>query len=91
MQQDPEDLHGAEDSACRRVVAALDNIKDPMVLLQYLNQGKDTLEFSSRLIHRWPSNEKQSSYRLEWASDSIREKIAEQLKDDSKKNIEGPH
>ncbi|KAG0324733.1 hypothetical protein BG004_003375 [Podila humilis] len=87
LQQDPEDLQGAEDSACKHVVAALHNVKDPMVLLQYLKQGNDTLEFSSRLVHRWPSNEKQSRYRLEWASNSIRENIADQLKDDSKRKI----
>lgn len=77
----------AKKSAIQRVDEALDSVKDPMVLLQYLAQVRETLEFSSRLLHRWPSNEDHDEYRLEWASASIRDKVADQLKDDALRKI----
>ncbi|KAF9083319.1 hypothetical protein BGX29_003223, partial [Mortierella sp. GBA35] len=77
----------AKKSAIQRVDEALDSVKDPMALLQYFAQGRKTLEFSSRLLHRWPSNEDHNEYRLEWASASIRDKVADQLKDDALRKI----
>ncbi|KAG9319595.1 hypothetical protein KVV02_003139 [Mortierella alpina] len=65
----------AKKSAIQRVDEALDSVKDPMVLLQYFAQGREALEFSNRLLHRWPSNEDHDEYRLEWALASIRDRL----------------
>ncbi|OAQ25248.1 hypothetical protein K457DRAFT_1835879 [Linnemannia elongata AG-77] len=52
----PDDLESAKAMACERLGQALDRVKDPVMLMQFFAQGKDTLDFSSRLIHRWPTN-----------------------------------
>lgn len=55
--------------------------------MQYFAQGKDTLEFSSRLIHRWPSNDKHSKFRLEWASAYVAEQIGDLLTENAYRGI----
>ncbi|GJJ74334.1 hypothetical protein EMPS_06692 [Entomortierella parvispora] len=82
-----KDLRKAKESACKRVNAALDAVKDSTVLLKYFQEGRDSLEFSSRLIHRWPLDEDHSKYTSEWASEFIRDKVASQLEDDALRNI----
>ncbi|KAI1311275.1 hypothetical protein EDD11_003521 [Mortierella claussenii] len=51
-------------------------------LMQLFAQGKDSLEFSSRLVHRWPVGDHRS-FRLEWASTYVIERIADLLDQDS--------
>jgi hypothetical protein len=65
-----------------------------MTLMQCFSQGKDTQEFSSRLIHRWPSHN-HSDFRLEWASAYVATKVSSLLTDGTcrlmlKKLIEDP-
>lgn len=48
--------------------------------MQYFSQGNETLEFSSRLIHRWPTHD-HSNFRLEWASSSVTMKVSSFLND----------
>ncbi|KAF9079122.1 hypothetical protein BGX27_006979, partial [Mortierella sp. AM989] len=59
----------------------------PIVVLQYFQEGEDSKEFSSRLIHRWPLDEDHRKFTSEWASESIRMKIADQLKDDALRKL----
>lgn len=53
-----------------------------MKMMQYFAQGRDTLDFSSRLIHRWPSVDHRG-YRLEWASVYVAEKVSTLLTEDA--------
>ncbi|KAG0273941.1 hypothetical protein BGZ97_010591, partial [Linnemannia gamsii] len=69
----PDDLDRAKAMACERLEQALERVKDPVMLMQYFSQGKDTLEFSSRLIHRWPMDD-HGTFRLDWASEYVVEK-----------------
>jgi hypothetical protein len=78
----PDDLDRAKAMACERLEQALERVKDPVMLMQYFSQGKDTLEFSSRLIHRWPVND-HGTFRLDWASEYIVEKVATLLTEDA--------
>jgi hypothetical protein len=66
-------------SAREHLGQALDNVKDKVKLMQYFAQGRDTLEFSGRLIHRWPSDEEHSEFRLEWASAYVARKVSEKM------------
>ncbi|KAH7057951.1 hypothetical protein BKA57DRAFT_418711 [Linnemannia elongata] len=68
--------------ACERLGQALDRVKDPVMLMQFFAQGKDTLDFSSRLIHRWPTNGHRT-FRLEWASTYVAEKVGTLLTQDT--------
>ena len=52
--RNPNDIITAEDKAFSRVRRAIDEVKDASKLLEYIGQAKDSLEFSSRLLHRWP-------------------------------------
>ncbi|KAG0251529.1 hypothetical protein BGZ95_006869 [Linnemannia exigua] len=45
-------LERAKTAACFRLEGAISMVKDPLTLMQFFAQGKDSLEFSSRLIHR---------------------------------------
>lgn len=83
---DPDDLAGAKDSAYERVRQAIDSVKDPLKLMQCFRQGKDSLEFSSRLLHRWPSDD-HKNFRLEWASAHVAEEVSKSLQDAAWKSI----
>ncbi|KAG0060478.1 hypothetical protein BGZ92_006698, partial [Podila epicladia] len=83
----PHDVKGAEESALKRLEQAFNNVKNPIDMMQYFSQGKDTLEFSSRLIHRWPSDDKHSKFRLEWASAYVAEKVCDLLTEDAYREI----
>ncbi|KAF8922917.1 hypothetical protein BGZ47_005225, partial [Haplosporangium gracile] len=78
----PNDLQGAKDKALERLVKALHKVNDPVTLMQFFSQGRDTLEFSSRLIHRWPTDDHEN-FRLEWASTYVTGEVAELLTQDS--------
>ncbi|KAK3833207.1 MAG: hypothetical protein J3R72DRAFT_527227 [Linnemannia gamsii] len=95
----PEDLEGSKDlddaktkesarlenakiKACARLEGAINMAKDPVMLMQFFAQGKDSLEFSSPLIHRWPMGD-HSTFRLEWASIYVAEKVADLLNQDA--------
>ncbi|KAF9978383.1 hypothetical protein BGZ73_002562 [Actinomortierella ambigua] len=60
----PNDLDRAKAVTCGRAEEALRFIEDPMPLMQYFSQAKESLAYRSRLIHRWPSFDHRS-YRLE--------------------------
>ncbi|KAG0243106.1 hypothetical protein BGW41_002968 [Actinomortierella wolfii] len=64
------DIEAAKVMACDRLVQALNQVNDPMMLMQLFTHGKDTPEFSSNLIHRWPTNGHRN-FRLEWASTEV--------------------
>ncbi|KAG0237211.1 hypothetical protein BGW42_001478 [Actinomortierella wolfii] len=69
------DIEAAKVMACDRLVQALNQVNNLMMLMQLFAQGKDTLDFSSRLIHRWPTSGHRN-FRLEWASTYVAENIA---------------
>ncbi|KAK5797024.1 hypothetical protein F5H01DRAFT_385359 [Linnemannia elongata] len=48
----PNDLERAKVMACERLEQALDRVKDPVMLMQYFSQGRDTLDFSSRMLKK---------------------------------------
>ncbi|KAF9079547.1 hypothetical protein BGX27_006290, partial [Mortierella sp. AM989] len=60
--------------------------KDPPTLLQCFAQGKDTLESSGRILHRWPMDNHQNYY-LKWASPHVQAEIVKQLEDKSWKEL----
>ena len=68
--------------ACERLELALKTVKSPVTLLQYFAQEKESLDFSSRLIHRWPTDD-HCACRLEWASKYVVEKVAALLSQDA--------
>ncbi|KAH7054925.1 hypothetical protein BKA57DRAFT_489755 [Linnemannia elongata] len=78
----PDDLQRAKAKALERLVKALHKVNDPVTLMQFFSQGRDTLEFSSRLIHRWPTDDHEN-FRLEWASTYVAGEVAELLTQDS--------
>jgi hypothetical protein len=86
----PDDLDSAKAIACERLEQALDRVQDPVTLMQFFSQGKDTLEFSSRLIHRWPMDGHRI-FRLEWASVYVAEKVATLLTRRLHPNAEETH
>ncbi|KAF9011585.1 hypothetical protein BGZ52_007273, partial [Haplosporangium bisporale] len=71
---DPADVAGAKEHAYRRVRLALDSIKDPLKMMQYFQQETDSLEFSSHLLHRWPSDD-HKDFHLEWASTHVADEV----------------
>ncbi|KAG0051527.1 hypothetical protein BGZ83_003608 [Gryganskiella cystojenkinii] len=83
LKRDRQNLEGAKDTVREQVDKALNNVRDPMVLIESFQPGQDTSDFSSRLIHHWPVDEEHSKYRLEWASASIRDEISVRLTDNA--------
>ncbi|KAF9944005.1 hypothetical protein BGZ72_002940, partial [Mortierella alpina] len=71
----PKNLNAAKDAACENLEMALEFVSKPVSLMGSFSQAKETLKFSSRLIHRWPTNGHRK-YRLEWASTYVAERIA---------------
>ncbi|KAK5829403.1 hypothetical protein F5H01DRAFT_330146 [Linnemannia elongata] len=82
----PDDYVGAKKRAYERVRLALDPIKDPLRMMQCFRQGRDSLEYSSRLLHRWPSDDHQD-FHLEWASAHVAEEVSKSLHDAAWKSI----
>ncbi|KAG0290730.1 hypothetical protein BGZ98_003305 [Dissophora globulifera] len=82
LQRDPTDIANAENEAYRRVKEAIDRVKEPDMLLECFAHGRDSLEFSSRILHRWPKDKNRECY-LAWASPHIQEEIAKQLREKS--------
>ena len=76
----PNDTTHAKKSAFERVGLAIDFVKDPQMMMQCLAQGKESLQHSSRLLHRWPTDD-HSDFCLEWASVYIADKIGESMQD----------
>ncbi|KAF9198323.1 hypothetical protein BGZ49_000879 [Haplosporangium sp. Z 27] len=79
---DKKDLDTARKEACSRVEAALANLNNPLRLLQYFEQAKDSLQYSSRLLHRRPIGNHRH-FELEWASNYILEKVYEAADDNT--------
>ncbi|KAG0364505.1 hypothetical protein BGZ54_007439, partial [Gamsiella multidivaricata] len=73
----------AEDEAYCGVDEAIKRVKDPAMLLECFAHGRVSLEFSSRILHQWPT-EDNKSYWLAWASPHIQQEIVEQLKEKSR-------
>ncbi|KAF9425540.1 hypothetical protein BGZ76_003185 [Entomortierella beljakovae] len=87
LEVSPGNLDKAKKEAYSRVQKAIDNIKDPRKTMQHFEQARDSLEFSSRLLHRWPTSDDHSEFRLEWASTHIKDEVAEVIHDDAWKEI----
>ncbi|KAF9316071.1 hypothetical protein BG003_002377 [Podila horticola] len=79
----PNGLDLAKASARYYLEQALNNIMDPITMMQYFVQGKETLEFSGRLVHRWPSDDEHRQFRLEWASANIARRVGELLTEEA--------
>ncbi|RUO96576.1 hypothetical protein BC936DRAFT_141808 [Jimgerdemannia flammicorona] len=77
--RDPNNRDGAVKGAYSRVNKAIDEVKKPSMLLQCVAQARESLEFSSRLLHHWPLPLDHTTYHLEWASNHILEEIHNQL------------
>ncbi|KAI8599790.1 hypothetical protein EDD21DRAFT_151048 [Dissophora ornata] len=78
----PSNLQVVIERSSERLVHALDNVDDPVKMMQLFAQGKDSLDFSSRLVHRWPVGDHRT-FRLEWASTYVAEKVADLLNQNS--------
>lgn len=81
LARDPNDTTTAEDQAFVRVRRAIDEVKDAAKLLEYIGQAKDSLELSSRLLHRWPNENDRRCFHLKWASVYIQVEIERKLND----------
>ncbi|KAF9926042.1 hypothetical protein BGZ65_007461 [Modicella reniformis] len=77
----------AKEVAYSRVKVALENIKAPQKMMQCFEEGKDSLEYSSRLLHRWPLDGEHSTFHLEWASAHIADEVGKVLEDNVWKDI----
>ncbi|KAF9542563.1 hypothetical protein EC957_001856 [Mortierella hygrophila] len=89
----PRDLDGAKTKALYRLEQTLKTVDSSITLLQQLfPQGKDDLDSSDSLVHRWPTDDHRTA-RLEWASAYVAEKIIGSLTrdawDDVMKNLIG--
>ncbi|KAG0284798.1 hypothetical protein BGZ98_005790, partial [Dissophora globulifera] len=80
LENQPNDTTQAKKSAFERVQLAIDFVKDPQMMMQCFAQGKESLQHSSRLLHRWPTGD-HNDFCLKWASAYIAEKIGESLQD----------
>lgn len=83
LARDKDDITGAELAALARIDTAIDGVKDPAMLLDYVRQKKNSLEFSSRLLHRWPDEINPKKYYLRWASGYIQAEIIQRLRNQS--------
>ncbi|ORZ04326.1 hypothetical protein BCR41DRAFT_425991 [Lobosporangium transversale] len=72
----------AEKRALGRIQQALDNLQDPMKILQHFEQAKDSLCYSSHLLHRYPT-EDHEGFQLVWASNYIMEKVYDAADDNT--------
>src|SRR4051812_2369572 len=66
----------AESSVMKHLEEALAKVQSAEQFLSCISQGDEYLKLSSQLLHQWPV---ENSYRLEWASAYVREKIMEKL------------
>ncbi|KAH7050407.1 hypothetical protein BKA57DRAFT_527951 [Linnemannia elongata] len=82
----PNGLDIAKVTACERLEQTLETVVDPATLMQYFSQVKKSLDLSSRLIHRWPTKDHRT-FRLEWASTYVAEKVAALLSQDARKEV----
>jgi hypothetical protein len=69
----------AKNMACERLEFALSSIKDPISQLSLYSQAKESPDYSSRLLHRWPTNGHRS-YQLKWASKYVIRRLFASLK-----------
>ncbi|KAI8351411.1 hypothetical protein B0O80DRAFT_118020 [Mortierella sp. GBAus27b] len=69
----------AEMEAYRRVKGAVESVKEPHELLECFADGRDSPEFSGRILHRWP-NAAHDDYYLKWGSEHIKDEIVKRLK-----------
>ncbi|KAG0285085.1 hypothetical protein BGZ98_005664, partial [Dissophora globulifera] len=76
----PSDTTGAKERAFERVRQAIDFVQTPLRMMQCFEQGRESLEHSSRLLHRWPTAD-HNNFRLEWASTYIADEIDKSVKD----------
>ena len=76
----------AEEFAYYRIKCAIDQVKDVSKLLQSFSQARESLNYSSRLLHYWPINGGKN-YTLKWASSHIEEKLVEHLTDQAWGNL----
>ncbi|KAI8604234.1 hypothetical protein EDD21DRAFT_229827 [Dissophora ornata] len=58
----PGDTAGAKKSAYARVLHAINLVRTPLRMMQCFEQGKD----SSRLLHRWPTDDHQDFRGSQW-------------------------
>ncbi|KAF9993425.1 hypothetical protein BGZ65_011039 [Modicella reniformis] len=72
----------AEREAYRHVKEAIEVVKDPSILLHCFDNMEDSLDFSGRILHRWP-NVNHTSYHLRWGSEHIQKEIINCLKNQS--------
>ena len=82
-QENIEEAAYIEEAAFRRIQQALNFIQDVPNLLQCIAQGKDSLHYSSRLLHQWPDPNDPKVFIVRWASSYIEEKVLEALKEES--------
>src|SRR5690554_1335939 len=78
----PSSLEDVIERSSERLVHVLDNVYDPVMMMQLFAQGKEWLDFSSHLVHRWPV-ENHRTFRLEWVSTYVAEKVADLLNQNS--------
>ncbi|KAI8603153.1 hypothetical protein EDD21DRAFT_369903 [Dissophora ornata] len=82
LELSPGDLEVVIEKSSDRLVQTLNSVKDPVKMMQLFAQGKDSLDFSSRLVHRWPVGDHRS-FQLEWASTYVAGKVAGLLDQES--------
>ncbi|KAF8923403.1 hypothetical protein BGZ58_002990, partial [Dissophora ornata] len=80
LSSDPSDIDRARKMAYARVLQAIHEVRDPQKMMQCFEQGKESLEYSSHLLHRWPTDD-HHDFRLEWASAYIADEIGKSLQD----------
>jgi hypothetical protein len=61
-----EAITKTEEMAFDRIDAAINSLKDPEMLMRCLNNNVETLESSSRIIHRWSTKGVQSYCEKPW-------------------------
>ena len=53
---------------------AIDNVKDASALFRVLNKGHNSLDVSSLLIHRWPTDD-HKEFHMTWALPYVKGEI----------------
>ena len=82
----PDDLDRAEGEAYGLIQKAIDQVTDATVYIQCFSKAEDSLAISSRILHRWPTDDHRD-FEFRWASEHIRNAIHDKLGRQSWKNV----
>ncbi|KAK3806776.1 MAG: hypothetical protein J3Q66DRAFT_375100 [Benniella sp.] len=82
----PDELGRAEREAYGLIQRAIDQVTDATVYIQCFSKAEDSLAISSRILHRWPTDD-HSDFEFRWASEHIQKAIYDKLDQQSWRKV----